>query len=210
MPNRLKFLCGNGLAAFLDFSVGTFVTAVIFSYYGVDSTLIALFVGGWLALLPDFDILPHILKGKDIELDHRQTLLHRPILVVPVLTVIAYGIFGPVWAIVAFTCVTWHFLHDTDFIAKRYGIAWFWPISKRFWSWFGSYSPPIQTGHHKWLEQNWVKVSRLSLSEVILGSLALLGTFLVTNHLEVLISLVGVWIFVLYFWVVRFLFTTSF
>jgi hypothetical protein len=174
---RLKYLFANLLAATLDFSVGVFGISLLAYLYNYELAVWQVFLGGVLALLPDLDLVPTVLLGTNSTFDHRQTLFHRPILILPAAVALSWVLGGQFWAIAAGVLVFWHFLHDTDWFGDRYGVAWFWPVSNRFWSIHGSYSPPVVAPHHSWLEANWLQPSVLSLRELGVSLCLLSATF---------------------------------
>ncbi len=175
MVDKLYILSANALAAFMDFGIGAAIAALVAHSYGGSLPWYLLFLGGILALVPDFDLVPSVFKGVSPTFDHRQTPFHRPLLVLPLVSVVAYLIGGEMWLMIAGICVFGHYLHDTNFTGTSYGIAWFWPFSKQYWSVFGSYQPgPLKIGHHyEWLKQNWLQPSMLSVREISIGVIGL-------------------------------------
>jgi hypothetical protein len=128
-------------------------------------------LGGILSLIPDFDLVPSVLFGVSPTFDHRQTLFHRPLLVLPIVIALSYLLGGEMWLVITAICVSGHYLHDTNFIGTEYGIAWFWPFSKQYWSVFGSFTPesPESGSHHEWLRKNWLRPSFMSIREIFVG-----------------------------------------
>jgi LexA-binding, inner membrane-associated putative hydrolase len=175
MVDKLFILSANALAAFMDFGIGTAIAALVAYSYDVSLPWYLLFFGGILALVPDFDLVPSVFRGISPTFDHRQTPFHRPLLVLPLVVVIAYQLGGEMWLMIASICVFGHYLHDTNFIGTSYGLAWFWPFSKQYWSIFGSYEPELpKIGyHHEWLKQNWLQPSVLSVREIGAGVIGL-------------------------------------
>lgn len=171
MKTKISFLLGNALAAVMDFGIGTALAAGIATWYGVNLPWYLVFMGGVLSLLPDFDLVPSVIRGVSAPFDHRQTPSHRPLLVLPLAIVVAYLLGGQMWAVIAGVCVFGHYVHDTNFVGTSYGIAWFWPFSPQYWSIFGSFTSEVfESGsHHEWLRQNWLRPSVLSIREIGVG-----------------------------------------
>ena len=67
--------------------------------------------GGLLAVLPDLDVLYAIMRGRETEGDHHQNLTHRPLIMVPLLSFMAYLVGGAIWGIVAMLFFIFHYLH---------------------------------------------------------------------------------------------------
>lgn len=174
LSERFILLGAQAMAAFLDFAVGVLIFTLIANGFGHSPTLLELFIAGWLALLPDFDMIPSVLRGQSTPFDHRQTLFHRPALLIPVATSVAYLAGGHLWAAATFVATFAHFLHDTDWQGERnHGIAWLWPFSSRLWSWYGSYTVDVHLDHHTWLREHWFGPSRQSVTELLGGFMAL-------------------------------------
>lgn len=203
---RLRFTVANGLAAYMDFGVGASIASGVFYISGLSAPWYAWCIGGIIALVPDFDILPQIIRGTYVQFDHRQTLFHRPILMLPTVTLLAWQIGGGAWALIAFLCVLYHFLHDTGWHTQRSGIAWLYPLSTRFLSSRGFYdlaSDPMD--HYEFITQNWYQPSIMSVREITIGSITLaLGMMLSSMHVVYSITLpLGVVLIALYLWYSR-------
>ena len=204
MKEKVSILAGNALAAFMDFGIGTAIATFVAQTYGVPLPWYLVFLGGILSLVPDFDLVLSVLLGVSPAFDHHQTPFHRPLLVLPIVAVLAYLLGGEMWFLITFICVFGHYLHDTNFISTEYGIAWFWPFSQKYWSVFGSFTPdPFVSGsHYVWLRKNWLRPSCMSLREISIGlvgvSISLwylaLPTPLIAGLLfGFIISIIGVW-----------------
>jgi hypothetical protein len=140
-------------------------------------------MGGVLALLPDFDlvwpIVRQLLTGQNIAGNHHETLMHRPIALVPAATVIAYLIGGPYWALTACACVLWHYVHDTKGMGGG-GVAWLWPYSGDYWSPAGfAKSTPADVEHDAWIEKHWMRLSATSARELGVGLIALVAAIFI-------------------------------
>jgi len=169
MYRTIRFFAQNAQAAFIDIAMGIAIVAVVTHYTDTDVTILSFLLGAWLAILPDHDIVPTILRQKYVTFDHRQTLLHRPFLVLPVVTWVFLVVMGETWALVAFLCVFWHFLHDTNWTGTNYGVAWFWPFSNAYWSWWGSYFPTNLLSHEEFLECYWATPTTTSVISLFLS-----------------------------------------
>lgn len=174
VKTKFLILSANGLAALMDFGVGAFIAVLMAPFFGSEPTLFHLLFGGVLALLPDFDIVPTIFQGKSVAFDHHQTPLHRPLLMLTLVPATVFFFGGVLYASIAYTCLLWHFLHDTQW-TRTYesGIAWLWPFSGAYWSIYGPHAPVYTTDHHEWLRRYWLIPSRRSVSEISTGTLCL-------------------------------------
>lgn len=170
MKRTVLLLIGNALAAFMDFGIGTAIATGVTTWCGIHLPWYLVFIGGVLALVPDFDLVPSVIHGVSPSFDHRQTCFHRPLLILPLIITTAYLFGGSMWALIAGLCVFTHYVHDTNFVGTNYGIAWLWPFSHRYWSIFGSFTPKRTVGsHHEWLQKNWLRPSLLSVREIGIG-----------------------------------------
>ncbi len=166
----------NGWAAFLDFSVGTGIVAVMSMF---QASLLQICIGGALALLPDYIHIPWLLKvfrGEKITEDHHRTWSHRPVFILTGATVIAWHFGGMLWADIAFLCVCWHFLHDYPFGDGF--LNWFWPLK-------ADHHVPVD--HEKWIEENWLTSGIKFKKEVGAGIAILVAALFLTNHRELAI-----------------------
>jgi len=183
---RILYLYANLLAGFFDVSVGMLIAAVIETKFGISIAWRHLLIGGILAVLPDFDIVLPILFHT-VQGDHHQTIFHRPIVLLPVSILIGYAFGGFLWALITGVCVLFHYIHDTVG-----GIAWLWPFSGKYVTFRGLENPSPEINHDTWIWENWLQPSLLSISEIALGSVALLFSFLIINQ-----YLLGVMLFIL-------------
>ena len=173
MTHKLLILGANGLAAFMDFGVGMLIVAALAWFFGVELAWYQLGVAGCLALIPDLDIVPLALSGRNTAGDHHQSPFHRPLLVIPTAAAVAYLFGGQFWALATALAVFWHYLHDTNFIDTTYGIAWLWPFSYEYWSLRGSFVPTPWLEHHTWLHRYWLKPTFVSLRELTIDALSI-------------------------------------
>jgi len=77
---------------------------------------------------------------------------------------------GTTAAIITLLGLLYHYLHDTEWRRPpKDGIAWLWPFSQQYLSWFGLYPPPPTTNHRKMLKQYWLQPSGRSEREISIG-----------------------------------------
>lgn len=165
----------------MDFGVGALIATATFYFLGDGVPEFAWLVGGMLALLPDFDIVPTIFGGHFVTFDHHQTLLHRPLLMIPFATFVALILGGVLWACIAFLCVFYHFLHDTGWNTKRTGTTWFWPFQDGFVAPHGIYTLQNPYSHHEWMNRYWFVPSKRSVSEIAIGATSLALAFSIAD-----------------------------
>lgn len=169
---KLLFVAVIGMAMFMDFAIGVLIVSVVSIVQGIDVSAWQLVVGGILALLPDFDLIVPLLRRKYEGLDeHHTTLMHRPLFLLPVATLVAWWFGGSFWSAVTFLCVLWHFIHDTKGFGDN-GLEWLWPFSKKEWFFFGSEDPGPKPGLEEWLETKWLVPSGRSFGEMAIGCAA--------------------------------------
>lgn len=164
---KLRILLANALAGILDLCVGAAIAATALRLAGAQIAPWHLAVGALLAVLPDLDILWPILSGQEAKGDHHLTLMHRPLLIIPAASLLMYALGGTAWEIIAFLCVTWHYLHDTPLFGSN-GVAWLWPIYSG-----GVHPHGPDVSHHKWLKENWMTLSPRLCMELGAGLVAL-------------------------------------
>lgn len=90
-------------------------------------------IGMFLALLPDIDVpIMWLYKHRHFSIHRLGT--HYPMMVIPVicLSLLILSVIWPIlgyWALVAFICLLFHYIHDS--IGKEVGEKWLWPIDKK-------------------------------------------------------------------------------
>lgn len=177
MGRLLEFIA-KGMAAYMDFGMGILITSLTAYGMGVVLEPWQLIIGGFLAFLPDMDIVWLLLTGQKHKIPLHHTMpLHRPLFVIPVVTMVAWYVFGTFWGVVTFLCVTYHYMHDTKGPLGGAGLQWFWPISKMEWTLRGPepLSQHLNPTLDEWLTKEWLRPSRLSLFEIGLGTFALIS-----------------------------------
>jgi hypothetical protein len=193
----LKKLGANAMAAFLDIGAGAMIALTVTSLVDTTLTPSLLMVGIIAALLPDTDIVPFILLRKPITFDHHQTLWHRPLLLIPVSVAMSFVTLGTVGATIVGCALIWHYLHDTDWIyPPTRGIAWLWPFSTKFISWYGTYQQPQRINHDDHLERRWIAPSLTSVSEVLLGLILFSTTIYLSDLGPALFTVSGIMVLV--------------
>jgi hypothetical protein len=178
MDTAAKYI-GHFLAACLDFAAGVFIVATLSAVLQVDVPLWVYPLSAFLAVLPDTDIFLPVLRASDLlGWDHHQTFMHRPLLILPAVTLLGTVIgflLGNLlfYALVFFSCVFWHYVHDTKGMVPEGGIAWAWPFSRYYLSPFGK-DVPEQVRHREtpfYLE--WIHPTVLSVRELFFAVLFL-------------------------------------
>jgi LexA-binding, inner membrane-associated putative hydrolase len=125
------------LALLADFANGIFATVLAGVITGIDPTWHFL-VGIVLAMSPDLDAIPELLKkgsvaaSKDNPHDHREAL-HFPIIFIIVGLIII--MVSPFWGWLFLIATTLHFINDL--YGTGWGIPIFWPLSKSRFKFFG-------------------------------------------------------------------------
>jgi hypothetical protein len=149
----------NALAGLLDAAMGMAIVAASSWALGrlVEPEWLA--VGAMLALLPDIDIMPAILRGK-VEGDHRTTWWHAPLVVIPIAMIVAFVLGGVYWMLVAVACLLWHYAHDTFD-----GVRWLRPFSPYYWSYRGRHVR-FADKHDTWLKETWGRESVRAWAEL--------------------------------------------
>lgn len=173
---RTRWFLGSALVAYLDLCVGALIGTLVLPLFGIEPTLPALAIAALLAILPDFDLIIPVLSGH-VESNHRTSLWHRPIVVLPLATIAAWIVGGPGWGATAFICVLWHYIHDTPPIGDSgSGVAWAWPWSERFITPLGVLNAQPWDNYQQelMLEKEWLTASPRSIFEIGAGTLILL------------------------------------
>lgn len=167
---ELRWYAANLLAGFMDFGVGALIAAAVFAAGG-SAAWWQLLAGGFFALLPDMDNIWPILRGR-VEKDHHATVMHMPLLVLPLVAIAAFILGGALWGATALLCVLWHYVHDTPPLGG--GIRWLWPL--------GDEKMREQPYHELWIQKNWMRMSRMMVFEVGTGLAALVAAILIASR----------------------------
>ncbi len=111
----------------LDLVTGAFIAHLLHSvFYGGRAPLWMYAFGAAVAVLPDFDILLALSRKKELDLKHRDTLFHQPLLAAATPGIILAFI-SPFWALLWLLPLIWHYLHDT--VGESMGVQWLYPLS---------------------------------------------------------------------------------
>jgi hypothetical protein len=179
MRTAFKY-AGHFFAGCMDFAAGVLVVSVVGAVCGVEVPLWAYPLGAFLAVLPDMDIILPVLRASNLlGWDHHQTIMHRPVLVLPTVAllgaVIGFALGNPAfYSLLFFLCVFWHYVHDTRGFGGG-GIAWFWPVSRFYWGLFGGEVPEDVRDRDTPFYFEWLSPTSLSVREFFLAALFLLA-----------------------------------
>jgi len=195
----------HALAGFKDFGVGVLIATTLWLYrFREEPSFLILFAGAFFALLPDADIVVPILR-REYASDHHQLLTHFPAFMLGLIVPALWCAFGKRIAVLAFTGLFWHFVHDSPPLNGSWnvgGIAWFWPLSNAYW-FFGWIPAPAEVGSAHKL---WSTPSAFALWEMTAGTMALmLSSILLRSRVYTILGSVivsGVWAATLMLWYV--------
>lgn len=124
----LRKFIGLFQVGFLDLATGAFIAdALSKTFHAQSASLLLLALGAALAVLPDIDLFDSLGRRKPLDLTHRNTVFHSPLILL-VLPAIVLSFFSSFWTLVWALPILFHYLHDT--IDNFGGIAWFSPFSK--------------------------------------------------------------------------------
>lgn len=113
---------------FLDLVAGAFIAHLLhLTFYGIHAPLGIYVLGAVMGVLPDFDLLLTIFRKRELDLQHRNTVFHQPLLSAAIPGVILAFI-SPFWALLWALPLLWHYLHDT--IGESMGVQWLYPFSR--------------------------------------------------------------------------------
>ncbi len=172
-------------AVFFDIGVGLVLTTLVGVATNSEPSWTLLCVGLLGALWPDIDFIIWILRGKKVDhLAHQhRDLLHRPLILTPILTIAVWLWLGRQAGILFGIATLAHFTHDT--IGHGWGIKWLWPLDNRYWCYRSCGDHPIQM--HAWTKyeqdlmcedygnRHWMKQSYGSWSGGIILELMVMG-----------------------------------
>jgi hypothetical protein len=131
-----------------DIGVGLLLTALVGVITGSEPTWTLVMVGLAGSLWPDIDFLIWILRGKKI--DHfahqHRDLLHKPLMLTPLLTIFVVTYLGWRAGIIAGAATLVHFLHDSG--STGWGVKWFWPLNDLYYAYRACGNEPARL--HKW------------------------------------------------------------
>jgi len=162
-------LAADGMAGFLDLTVGALIAFAVKKVTGPTPPWEHLLWGAVLGFLPDVDAFKAMFT--EVKGDHRLTVMHRPLVMLPICGVVAYIAGGAEWVVIAVVCLTWHYAHDSRWLGSVSDIDWGWPITNR--------DLPYMD-HHVWRETYWLVPSRVAITEIAAGT-AILG-YLIAHY----------------------------
>lgn len=198
-------LCAHAMMGMLDLTMGIFLVWAAAKLFHHEVPLWAYPIGAALAVAPDLDIILALFLRQPISGDHHEHLPHRPVIGIGLAAPIAWMCGGIFWAAIAALCLFSHYAHDTHGFGGA-GIAWFWPISTRYWS---PIKPPSNVAEARalgelgeYLERYIFKPTVKSLTETALTSvlLSMIG-WSYQPHIGVLACLL-VWVCACSFWLI--------
>lgn len=189
---KLFLLVATGLAALLDFSIGTLIVFVFKAqlFTGSKSELWQYLLGGLLAVSPDIlGVLKLYVVGSRNpnlpKVHHHDSISHRPLAIIPLASAAAYAFGGMDWAWIAGLCLFAHYLHDT----KGFGgsnMAWLWPFVKKPISLWpigierDTFRMDSFEDHRQWLIKNYIELSLPSYNGLIFAIALVVG--IITVH----------------------------
>jgi len=195
---KFLYLEAYALAGFMDFGVGVLVAYVFAHVWMIEVTWGVLTLGGFLALLPDLDIVPGILLNtlfpnrRHINISsHHLWVSHRPLVMLPASFTLGALLAGSFGGILALICVSYHFLHDSLFGGD---LNLYWP--------FGHDAKPLMSGE-EWIERYWMQPSVRSLLETLLGVICLIPVLWLSGLTQLsMLALVGLALVLISLWIV--------
>ena len=171
----------------LDIALGIFLSLATAHVFGIDAGAGLIMFGILCALLPDIDMLPFLSR---ISYDHR-SFFHWPLLYVP-LAIMAWLLFGALYATLFSLCILAHFVHDS--IGIGWGVAWLAPFSMRkilfpekgrrgeygfFMTWLPEEEAAMAAKWHdpQWIKHWYCRMRLLTLIEYAAFALSILLLF---------------------------------
>lgn len=147
---------------FGDIGIGILLSIFVTHLFGVDLTIYHIIGGILFALLPDIDMLIFVIPGlKKLFNGHREWT-HHPLKYIS-LTILVFFVAGPVWALLFFLCILFHFIHDSLWIGN--GIAWLGPYSKKRYKFF-NIEKPYTPGPITWIRDFYLRPTVVSVTEL--------------------------------------------
>ena len=139
------------LSMFLDIGLGILSAIFISESFDVSISPWLILTGIFFALLPDIDFLIHIFQKKSPHhnaYEHR-SLLHLPLLYIPLGAIVLWLLFGSVWAGLFSLASFLHFIHDSFGIGR--GVHWLFPFSQNSFAFFYMHSRKVKQGLWQWI-----------------------------------------------------------
>lgn len=126
------------LALLADFANGIFAVLIACAVYDVPPVWWYFLIGLPLAMLPDVDAVPELLKRGKVSSDSSYTRDHRTFLHYPIISIIIFipvFYYGGFWGLVIVLAVFLHLLNDL--YGTGWGLQLLWPVSTRHYKFFG-------------------------------------------------------------------------
>lgn len=114
-----------GIACSVDLANGIFIVVWLSERFGVELSILAVFVAIAMSVSPDADFL----IGRHDE-SHKPIPFVGTLLFLAALTWPTFGFWFLLWAL----CALAHFVHDSIGDDNAGGVAWLWPFNKKFWT----------------------------------------------------------------------------
>ncbi|MBP9752091.1 MAG: metal-dependent hydrolase [Candidatus Moranbacteria bacterium] len=136
---------------FLDIGLGIVSSILVSEYFGIPLHSSLVISGILFALLPDADLMIRILQRKSIRhnaYEHR-SILHLPLLYIPIGAAVLFLIFGQTWALLFAFASFFHFAHDSFGIGR--GVEWLYPFSKNGYAFLYMHSRKTKRGLWQWI-----------------------------------------------------------
>ncbi len=144
-----------------DIGIGIIFSILITHFFGVEINAFYILGGIIFVLLPDIDILSFVHPWfKKIFQGHREWT-HHPLKYLPIAVVLLF-IAGPVWVLLFFLCIFFHFVHDSLWIGP--GVAWLGPFSKKHYKFF-NIEKPYSPGPITWFKDYYFRPTIISITE---------------------------------------------
>lgn len=168
---------------FFDIGVGLLLATMVGIATGTEPSWTLLFIGVVGSLWPDLDFFVWVVRGNKIDhLTHKhRDLLHRPLVLTPILTALVWVWLGWQAGILFGIATLAHFTHDT--IGHGWGIKWLWPLDNHYWCHRSFGDQPVrlhvwtqqeqdvlceQYGNRHWMKQAYGGLSRSLIVELII------------------------------------------
>ncbi|MBY0538316.1 metal-dependent hydrolase [Patescibacteria group bacterium] len=126
------------LALLADFANGIFAVLIACAVYDISPQWWYFLIGLPLAMLPDIDAIPELLKRGRVSSDASYTRDHRTFLHYPIISVVIFTpvfLYGGFWGLVVVLAVLLHLLNDL--YGTGWGLQLLWPLSTRHYKFFG-------------------------------------------------------------------------
>lgn len=114
--------------------MGAFIAHMLYlTFYSQHAPLGIYLTGAIIGALPDLDLLKPLQSKATLDLTHRNTIFHQPILLLSIPAILLILI-SPFWALLWALPLLWHYLHDT--FGESMGVQWLFPFSRKKYSFY--------------------------------------------------------------------------